>query len=147
MREQRDLQGKDPNYKVLMIRITRMQVWTSVPKSRGFREGEALLGGTRSRWAGTQGTWVCLQHSRSRSVSFRKDSGRMPDPRGYSGASQAPGIRRLHPADQFPSCAALGNYCLVSVCAGSGKGFAEKDRTRAPEGDLFSMNQTTSRAC
>ena len=43
-----------------MIRITRMQVWTSVPKSQGFREGEVLLGGTRSRWAGTQGTWVCL---------------------------------------------------------------------------------------
>ena len=67
--------------------------------------------------------------------------GRMPDPHGYSGASPAPGIRRRHPAERVPSCAALGSYCLVSVCAGSGKGFAEKDRTRAPEGVLFSMNQ------
>lgn len=48
-----------------MIRITRVQVWTSVPKSQAFRKGEALLGGTRSRRAGTQGTWVCLLEGRA----------------------------------------------------------------------------------
>lgn len=48
-----------------MITITCVQVWTSVPKSLGFQEAEALLGGTRSRWAGTQGTWVCLLEGRA----------------------------------------------------------------------------------
>ena len=32
---------------------------------RRLPEAEALLEGTRSRWAGTQGTWVCLLEGRA----------------------------------------------------------------------------------
>ena len=77
------------------------------------------------------------EHSRSRSISSRKDARPPRILRGLSGSRD----QEAPPADQVPSCAALGSYCLVSVCAGSGKGFAEKDRTRAPEGVLFSINQ------
>lgn len=87
VREQRDLQGEDPNYKVLMIRITCTQVCTSVHKSESFREGEALLGGTQ-RSQEHRACWICLLERIALPGKSASHPGRMPDPRGCSQGSQ-----------------------------------------------------------
>ena len=144
-REQRDLQGKDPNYKVLMIRITCVQVWTSVPKSGGFRRRkrcwkEPGAGGQGPRAPGSASPKA--EHSRFGHVSSRKDAQPPWVLRGLAGSRN----QEVPPDGPGPLLRSTGKLLFSLSVQAAAKGLLRTEYGLRKE-TCLAWIRTTSRVC
>jgi hypothetical protein len=161
LREQRDLQGKDPNYKVLMIRITCTisgQVFLSqrllAGRGRGKQARRRKAAGNqelRTQEPGTpnhqepgaeSGTIALRSHLMDyrAPLSIRDFSRKVAHPLSLLAGSQPLGCQ----GGSAPLCF---SFCLVSAVLRTSDEFAENGRPQILGGNLFSVNKITWRAC
>ena len=114
LREQRDLQDKESNYKVLTMEIICTQIWRCVPMSEGWGRGGGWWEEPGARSRGPEPSplsFASLSAQHSQVEVLLLQEGR-PPPGLFPGSQLRPGP---------VSCLAPGKCCSVSVCADHGQ--------------------------